>query len=314
MINDIAAAIGGRVIHGKPEGVTVSGYSTDSRSISAGELYFALRGPIFDGHDFVGAALNIGAAAIVSKPPVAPPKGRIVIHVKDTLVALQALARYVRRRVGLKVVGITGSNGKTTTKEMAASVLSTKLRVHKNTGNLNNHIGLPQSMLRLDPQDEVSVLEMGASRRGDIRELCEIALPDVGVITNIGQAHLEGFGGLEGVRTGKLEMLDFAPVAVLNADDKLMMDGARGYKGRVIRFGIDADDADVTARDITLGDSGAAFTLVTDEGSAPVRLGVTGRFNVLNALAASGVGVAFGLTASGIAHALNGFQAVPMRF
>ncbi len=312
-IKEIAAAIGGRIIHGRADG-PVNGYSTDSRTIAPGELYFALRGPRFDGHDFVAAALHIGAGAVVSVPPVAPPAGRAVILVPDTLRALQTLARHMRRKLGMKVVGITGSNGKTTTKEMTAAILSSRMRVHKNAGNLNNQIGLPQSMLKLEPADEVSVLEMGASAIGEIRGLCEIALPDVGVITNIGQAHLQGFGGIDGVRAGKLELLDFVPVAVLNADDAFLIEGARSYKGRAIGFGIEAQNADVCARDIELKDTGASFTLITAGGSAAVRLGVTGRFNVLNALAAAGVGVAFGLSAAEIGRSLEGFQAVPMRF
>lgn len=298
-------------MHGKGE-TAIRGYSTDSRTIRQGELYFALKGARFDGHDFLGEVLNVASGAVVSVPPVAPPSGKWVIHVNDTLVALQSLARHMRNRLGVKVVGITGSNGKTTAKEMTAAVLSSALKVHKNAGNLNNQIGLPQSLLKLERADEVSVLEMGASHKGDIRQLCEIALPNIGVITNIGQAHLEGFGGLAGVRGGKLELLEFVSTAILNADDKYMLQGAMAYKGRVIRYGIDGGE--VTARDIDLSGSGASFTLVMAGGEARVNLGVTGRFNVLNALAASAVGLAFGLDAQKVSLALEGFRAVPMRF
>ncbi|GAB4387581.1 MAG: UDP-N-acetylmuramoyl-tripeptide--D-alanyl-D-alanine ligase [Thermodesulfovibrionales bacterium] len=309
-VKDIVEATGGRLLHGELDGV--EGISIDSRSIGEGELFVAIKGARFDGHDFLGEALRKGVGAIVSIPPAEPPRGKAIIHVPSTIKALQDIARYLRVRSGVSVVGITGTNGKTTTKEMAAAVLGKKFRVLKNTGNLNNQIGLPLSLLALSEKHEVAVLEMGASAPGDIRELSAVAMPECAVLTNVGPAHMEGFSSIEAVRRTKLEILEFARTAVINGDDAFLAEGMEGYGGRVIRYGL-GPDAEVRASDIRLGDRDAGFTLAMAGESVAVNLKVTGRFNVYNALAAAAVGMLYGVEAGAAREALEGMEAVPMR-
>jgi UDP-N-acetylmuramoyl-tripeptide--D-alanyl-D-alanine ligase len=310
-IYDILEATGGKLLFGNSNGIR--GISIDSRTIKEGELFVALKGARFDGHDFLGEALNRGGGAIVSVPPAAPPRGKAIIHVASTLKALQDIAKYLRTKRGIPVVGITGSNGKSTTKEMAASVLGTKYNVLKNTGNLNNQVGLPLSLLSLTEAHGVAVLEMGASAPGDIRELCEIAQPDYGVLTNIAPAHMEGFRSLEAVRATKLEMLDFVSTLAVNADDAFLMEGAGPFKGRLIKYGT-GESNDVHAADVELGERGSAFTLNINGSASRVTLGVAGKINIMNALGAAAVGMAFGLDIQGISSGLEGFEGIPMRF
>ncbi|MEK7741513.1 MAG: UDP-N-acetylmuramoyl-tripeptide--D-alanyl-D-alanine ligase, partial [Nitrospirota bacterium] len=289
------------------------GVSIDSRTIGDGEIFVALRGVRFDGHDFIYKALERGSGALVNFPPAEHLKGKAIIYVKNTLSALQDIARYVRMRSNIPVIGITGTNGKTTTKELIASILSTKHRVHKNTGNLNNQIGLPLSLIKLRPDDEAIVLEMGASSPGDIRELCRIAAPDYGVVTNIGPGHLEGFGSLETVRDTKLELLDTVKKVVVSADDAFLMQGVSGYQGEVITFGIE-NKADVFAKDIRMKDRGSDFLLCFGEGNCvEVNLNIPGAFNIYNALAAAAVGQVFNIDLRDIKTGLESFKGVPMR-
>lgn len=312
-VHEMLEATGGKLILGDPGG-SADGLSIDSRTIGEGEFFVAIKGARFDGHDFLAEALQSGAGAVVSIPPVEPARGKTVIHVNNTLKALQDIARHRRRRVGIPVIAITGSNGKTTTKELIASILGTKHRVLKNIGNLNNQVGLPLSLVRLGADDEAAVLEMGASVRGDIAELCSIAEPDYGVITNIGYVHLEGFGNIEGVRETKLEILQFVKAAAVNADDRFMMNGLGGFGGDVVTFGVE-NPADVTATDISLSERGSRFTLrVPGGGSIRVRLNIPGMFNIYNALAASAAGRFMGVGLTETAAALEGFTGVPMRY
>lgn len=316
-LKEIVNVTGGRLIHGRLNGLNgnsngLKGISIDTRSMKEGELYVALKGARFDGHDFVQDALNKGYGAIVSLPPAVPPMGKVVIHVDNTLAALHAIARHVRTKLGIPVVGITGSNGKTTTKEMAASVLGVKYNVLKNTGNLNNQIGLPLSIMSLSAENEVAVLEMGASAPGDIAELCGIAHPDYGVLTNVGPAHIEGFKDMETIRKTKLEMLQSIEHLIVNADDSYLMEGVAEYDGNITRYGLD-ETHDVYAVGIRLGDRDSSFTLRMDGGEAEVNLKVTGMFNVHNALAAAAVGRAFGLGIDEAAKGLEWFEGVPMR-
>lgn len=307
---DIIEATGGRLLFGDPNGI--KGVSIDSRNIGEGEMFIALSGARFDGHDFVAEALKRGCGAIVSVPPAEPPTGKVIIHVGNTLRALQDMARHLRRKSGIPVVGITGTNGKTTTKEMTASVLSARMKVLKNTGNLNNQIGMPLSLLKLAEGDGVAVLEMGASAPGDIRDLCAIAEPDYGVITNIGLAHIEGMKNIETVRRTKLEMLGFVKAAVLNADDAFLMGGVEGFKGELLRYGL-RDTNDVWASDMDYGERDIGFTLNLRGEKVGVRLKVAGLFNVHNALAAASVGMLMGMTATEIKAGLERVEAVPMR-
>ena len=187
---------------------SATGVCTDTRLLKAGDLFFALKGPNFDGNRFAERALEMGASAVVVDDTALAGK-RGMILVEDTLLALQRLANAYRKSLTIPVVALTGSNGKTTTKELLASALATEYRVSYTQGNLNNHIGVPLTLLRIPSNAEIAVVEMGANRVGDIEELCQIAEPSHGIITNIGRAHLEGFGGIEGVRIGKGQMFDW---------------------------------------------------------------------------------------------------------
>lgn len=206
---------------------TSKGVQTDSRKVACGEMFFALKGDNFDGNRYAAAALDAGAVvAVVDDASVADDERYVVVD--DVLMALQALARHHRRRLSAKVLAITGTNGKTTTKELTSAVLASRFRVCYTKGNLNNHIGVPLTLLSIPADTEVAVVEMGASAQGEIALLASIAEPDCGLVTNIGRAHLEGFGGVEGIRKGKGELYDFLAahdgVAIYRADDSVLSD------------------------------------------------------------------------------------------
>jgi UDP-N-acetylmuramoyl-tripeptide--D-alanyl-D-alanine ligase len=299
--------------HGAKAG-EATGYSIDTRTLAPGDLFFAIRGERFDAHDFVAAALDKGACAAVVASTRARdllPEGHAhpLLLVPDPLIALQTLAAAVRRHWGKRVVAVTGSAGKTTTKEAIATVLAAQFRVLKSKGNLNNHFGLPLQLLKLSQEDEVAVIEMGMSGAGEIAALCHIASPDWGVVTNVGNAHAEGFhDGIAGVARAKYELVaglsshsrDRA-VAFLNADDAYVSQFGRDFPGRAIYYAtkhVAAAVADVRAEEIEeLGPAGSRFRVVTaDAESATVRLALLGRHNVANALAAIAVGLQAGIS------------------
>ena len=310
-IEDIVQATGGTVLCGKAE--KFSGLSIDSRSIREGELFVALKGERFDGHDFLAAALTNGAGALVQVPPAELPAEKTLILVKDTLIALQALARYLRSGMNLAVIGVTGTNGKTTTKELISSVFGQRHKVLKTTGNLNNHIGLPLCITRMDGDEDIMVLEMGSNHRGEIKQLCEIALPDFCIVTNVGPAHIEGFGSLEAIRDTDLEILGYAKTASVNADDAFLLEGTKNYGGRLITYGM-KNTADVYAKEIMLGTRGSGFKLCfSDKRMIAVNLQLSGRVNVYNALAAASVANALGVGLEDIKYGLESFGGVPMR-
>lgn len=305
------------------------GVSIDSRTISGKEVFFALRGERFDGHDFLDSALSKGNGAVIDSKPSTIPKGKAVIYVRDTLKALQDVAHFLRMRRNIPVVAITGSNGKTTTKEMTYRILSKRFNVLKNEGNLNNHIGLPLSITRLAPSDEVVVLELGMSGSGEIMRLCEIAVPTHGVITNIGVAHIGKLGSLASIRSAKLEILQGLAVAVLNADDSFLMEGVKGFDGKIITFSINPvrkpmlgflsngvnNDFHVIGKDMYATERGINFRLELSNGeSAEITLSTHGLFNVYNALAASAVCISLGITLDEIKNALKSYNGMPMRF
>jgi UDP-N-acetylmuramoyl-tripeptide--D-alanyl-D-alanine ligase len=293
--------------------VEATGYSIDTRTLAPGDLFFAIRGERFDAHDFVAQALEKGAcAAVVSAAKVRDllPEGHAhpLLLVEDPLTALQTVAAAVRRQWGKRVVAVTGSAGKTTTKEAIAAVLAVQFRVLKSKGNLNNHFGLPLQLLKLAPEDEVAVVEMGMSAAGEIAALCQIAAPDWGVVTNVGNAHAEGFAdGIAGVARAKYELVaGLSPaareraVAFLNADDAYVSQFGRDFPGRAVYYGAksaSAAVADVHAEEIEeLGPAGSRFRVVAaDDGAATVHLALLGRHNVLNALAAIAVGLQAGI-------------------
>ena len=303
-LSDIAAAVDARL---RGPDATVTSVSTDSRTIEVGGLFVALRGERSDGHAFVADALARGAAgALVERDEVSGP----VIEVSDTGRALLALAADERRRMtSITVVGITGANGKTSTKDLAAAVLGTRFRTHASLASFNNEIGLPLTLLGADPTTELVVAELGARREGDVAALCAIARPDVVVVTNVGVAHLEIFGSWEAiVRAGAepLEALGPDGVAVLNADDLVVRGYAAASGARVVTFGVESD-ADVRGSDVELADDGrASFVLQARGEGERVELGVPGEHMVSNALAAAACGIELGLSAAECAAALKG--------
>jgi UDP-N-acetylmuramoyl-tripeptide--D-alanyl-D-alanine ligase len=312
-IEDIITATGGDVIARAKD--SFAGISIDSRTVREGELFIALKGSRFDGHAFLYEALKRGSGAIVDTGKAKYVTDKTIIAVQDTLKALQDIGRHMRISIDIPVVGITGSNGKTTTKELISSILETQHKILKNTGNLNNHIGLPLSLTRISHDDEIIVLEMGASGPGEIRVLCNIAGPDYGVITNIGYAHLEGFKDIETVRKTKLELLDSVKAAVVNADDLFLMEGVNdsGFRGRIVRYGI-KNPAEVFADTIQLHEKGSKFTLHLPEGkSIEVNPKISGMFNIYNILAAASVGHLFNIEPERIQNAIDSFAGVPMR-
>lgn len=303
---EIARVAGGRIAAGDPD-LAFEAYGIDSRAAAPGELFFALSGRR-DGHEFVGAAAAAGAAgAVVSRDVPLPRSGFGLVRVEDTTAALQALGREALRRRPVRVVGITGSAGKTTTKEFAAEVLSSRLRVLKSAGNLNNHLGLPLSLLRLEDGHEAAVLEMGMSAPGEIAALTRLAPPDVAVITNIHPVHLEFFAGLREIALAKKEILDGAgplAAAVLNGDDPLVLEISAGRPGRRILFGTTAE-CEVRALDVRAADGGRRrFVLVYGDERSEVELPFVNSANLMNALAAAAVGRAFDLPLADVAAAL----------
>ena len=290
-----------------------TGLSIDSRTIKEGELFVALKGGNFDGHDFLGEALKRGGGAVVAVSPAGPAEGKTLIRVKNTLTALQKIARHIRSRMDVPVVGITGTNGKTTTKELLASILGESGKVLKTQGNMNNHIGLPLSIANMRGDETAMVLEMGSNAEGDIRLLCEIARPALAVVTNVGPAHLEGFGSLETVRATDLEILDYATSVSANADDLFLMEGLKKFGGTLVTYGIEKS-ADMSAEDILLEEKAACFTLRFKDGRRiGVRLGIPGRVNIYNALAAASAADVLGIGSGQIKSGLESFTGVPMR-
>ena len=294
-----------------------SGVSSDTRALAAGELFVALRGERFDGNEFVRAALAAGAAgALVSREqPLALPQ----IVVPDTLAALQRAAHLWREALRIPVVGVAGSNGKTTTKEMTAAILSRAGGCLATRGNLNNHIGVPLTLLRLEESHRFAVIEMGANRAGEVAGLLRIARPTVGLITNAGAEHLEGFGSLMGVARAEGEMVEgLAPeaTAVLNADDAFLGLWRGMSPARVVTFGL-AAGADFRATDIesSLTPQGflTRFQLACPQGRAAVELHIGGQHNVSNALAAAAAAAAAGASLGHIAAGLASVRPVAGR-
>ncbi len=311
-IEDIIKATNGKVIQREVD--SFIGISIDSRTIKEGELFIALKGIRFDGHDFIKEALSRGSGALISTNLQKPIEGKTIIYVHDTLKALQDIAHFIRVRKDIPVIAITGSNGKTTTKELIYTILSNKYRVLKNRGNLNNHIGLPLSLVDLKEEDEIAVLEMGASRPGDIKELCEIARPKYGVLTNIGKAHLEGFKDLKTIRKTKLELLEFVDVAVVNADDSFLLEGIfeSGFKGKLVKYGIEVD-SEVSAKDIRLLKNGSIFTLHIEKEAIEINPKISGIFNIYNILAAVSISHILNIDLQSIKSAVESFGGVPTR-
>src|SRR5258708_1895720 len=285
----------------------ISGWSVDTRTLAAGDLYFALRGPSHDGHDYVEQAIQKGAAGVVVDHPIEGVRNAMVVP--DTLRALQSMARSARAHWGGQVIGVTGSAGKTTTKDAIADLLSVEMKVGKTIGNLNNHVGTPLSILRLPDDCQVAVLEMGMNHAGEIRALAEIAQPNVGVVTNVGYAHTEYFDdGIEGVALAKRELIDALPAdgtAVLNADDPRVA----GFEApRTVTFGF-SEGADVRAEKLELAPDGSRFEVSGVQFEVPL----AGRHGVMNALAAIAVAGVYGLPPQRLTGAARSLRTGKMR-
>ena len=306
-LRDVAGAIGSEAPPGE---ALISGWSVDSRTIGAGDLFFALRGPNHDGHRFVREALEKGAAAAVVDQPVEAP-GKL-LRVADTLEALQSAALRARRQWRGEVVAVTGSAGKTTAKEVIARMLETEMTVGKSIGNLNNHIGVPLSILRLPSEARVAVVEIGMNHAGEIRRLARVARPTVGVVTNAGYAHMEFFGSLEEVALAKRELIESLPeggTAVLNADDPQVIRFRDAHRGPVITFGLSAD-ADVRAEDVAYRPDGVRFRC---GGSTWFESPLLGRHGVLNLLTGLAVARVFGIAPERLREAARSTAAGKMR-
>jgi UDP-N-acetylmuramoyl-tripeptide--D-alanyl-D-alanine ligase len=296
------------------------GYAIDSRTIGAGELFFAVRGERLDGHEYVQAALANGAvAAVVSNGWVVPSEvdERRLLQVADgedcVLRSLQQLAHAVRRQWGGRVIGVTGSAGKTTTKDAVAQVLGARFKVLKSAGNLNNGFGLPLQLLKLEPEHEIAVIEMGMNHAGEIAALAKIAEPDWGVVSNVAPVHLEFFPeGIEGIARAKYELIAALPedgIAVLNMDDSFVASFGRGMGPRAIFYGMTAG-AEVRAVHVAeLGAEGLVFTVEAHGERASVQLRMLGRHNVANALAAIAVGLRSGIGLGECAAAVSELRA-----
>jgi UDP-N-acetylmuramoyl-tripeptide--D-alanyl-D-alanine ligase len=322
----VAEATGGTLVTGDPS-APVGGVAIDSRRVTPGDVFFAIKGPRFDAHDFVPAVLAASAAgAVVSalptgspSPPAAPgvvragEAGRapFIVLVDDTVRALQAFARWVRRESGSAVVAVTGSAGKTTTKDATAAMLATRYTVFRTAGNLNNHIGLPLSLVELRHRPDIAVVELGMNHAGEVRTLVGIAEPDVRVWTNVAEVHTEFFVSLDAVADAKAEILEQSTqgsLLVANADDPLVMARVSAFRGRVLTFGLDSP-ADVSAVDLEeRALDGVVARLRTPAGEVPVHIPLLGRGNVMNTLAATAVAVHFGVPLSDIASVAGRLQ------
>jgi len=321
----VASAVGGAVVAGAVSR-SLGGVSIDTRTLAANDLFIAIRGEQFDGAQFAAAAIDAGAAGVVvprgwttasgakangaagrSAPPAAIGGGpAVVIEVDDTTAALQALARAIRRESGTKVVAITGSAGKTTTKEATSEMLATRYRVIRNRGNLNNHIGLPLSLVELRRRPEIAVVELGMNHAGEISTLVRIAEPEVRVWTNVGDAHVGFFASVDAIADAKAEIFEGArpsDLLVANADDPRIAARMPAFAGRVSTFAIDRG-ADIRAESVVdRGIDGVSARVATPRGAVQLATALVGRGNLSNLLAAVGVAIEFGVPLEDIAAA-----------
>lgn len=312
---EIAKITGGTLTGGD---VRVQSFSTDTRTLEKGALFIALQGERFDGNDYIKQAAASGAAAAVSDLKAGSVKTSIpVIYVRNSRTALLKLATAYREKFSVKVCGVTGSVGKTSTKEMISTVLSVKYNTLKTEGNLNNDVGLPQTLFRMNDKHEAAVLEMGMSDRGEISELSKVARPACAVITNIGYCHIENLKTRENILAAKLEILDGeekdAPLIVNGSDEylgKLTADELDGR--RIVKYGF-SDSLDVYADNIVHREDGEAFSLHYNGNTYEARVPEIGEHHILNAMAAFCVGIEFGLTAEEIIPAFMSYKGTGMR-
>jgi UDP-N-acetylmuramoyl-tripeptide--D-alanyl-D-alanine ligase len=316
-LREFIVPVNGRFISGDPDAV-ITGVSTDTREIKKGELFIALKGDKFDGHKFLTDAVLMGAMGVVVDDEKKVPKDLHagVIIVRDTLAALGDFAGFIRRSHDVRVVAITGSMGKTTTKEMTSCILEEGNETLKNQGNFNNLVGLPLTLLGLTDRHKRAVLEMGMNHFNEIRRLTEISDPDIGIITNVGPVHLEGVGTIQGVAKAKTEMIEkMRPEAkvILYGDDSILMKEANRFRRKLFTFGIGPEN-DVRAEEINISGKGSvSYRLKYKNDSIPVELNVSGMHNVLNSLAAASAAICLNEKFENIARGLINFKGVKGR-
>jgi len=314
-VGDVARVTAGELLTGNASRV-VKGISLDSRHVRPGDLFIALRGERVDGHNFVSEALDRGAAAALIQRQIPLQEKATILKVKDCQRALLDLSAWYRRRFSAVAVGITGSTGKTTTKEMVAAVLGQSFRVHKSKGNYNTEIGIPLTIFALRPEQEIAVLEMGMRGLGQIRHLSQVAAPQIGVITNIGLTHLELLQTTENIARAKGELLEELPAtgtAILNGDDMRLRRLGQNFSGQVLFYGLGEENDFRVLQVRSHGKRGISFTARTPGGVGEMELPLPGRHNAINALAALAVGHCFGMSLSDMARGLKGLQPSTMR-
>ncbi len=320
-VKEVVSAIGGKQISGSPDEL-IGGLSTDSRRMIPGHIFLALKGEFYNGHNFLAEATNAGAAGVIVQSDTTIPQelstnNLAVITASSTLKALGDLALWWRRQWGARVIAITGSNGKSTTKEMAASILSLKANTMKSPGNFNNLIGLPLALLSLEEDHRMAVLEMGMNRRGEIARLTRIAEPDMGLITNVARAHLEGLGDLNGVIKAKgelLKMISKKSTVILNGDDELTSRLASTFPGPIITFGLGKMNQ-VRAGEIKkIGDCAQAFNIYIKGERVNVKIDLPGIHNVFNALGGAAIAFCLSISKELIAQGLGNFRPLKGRF
>jgi UDP-N-acetylmuramoyl-tripeptide--D-alanyl-D-alanine ligase len=302
--------VAGRLGLTTESGGEVTGWSVDSRTLQPGDLFFALRGPNHDGHAYVAEVFRKGAVAVVVDRETEAAPGP-ALRVEDSLRALQTLAAEARQSWGGEVVAVTGSAGKTTTKDIVAAMLAEAMETAKNEGNLNNHVGLPLSLLRIPETARVAVLEMGMNHAGEIRRLAQIARPQVGVVTNVGWAHIENFDSIEGIAAAKRELVESLGVggtAVLNADDERVAAFAQAHSGRSITYG-QSPEAQVRAEDVRYSVDGAGFRV----GETEFETALPGRHGVSNILAGIAVAELYGISPARLVSRVKNLEPGKMR-
>ncbi|HEX3376266.1 MAG TPA: UDP-N-acetylmuramoyl-tripeptide--D-alanyl-D-alanine ligase, partial [Candidatus Acidoferrales bacterium] len=320
-VEEVARALGVTPPGGVAPLARLAGVSINSRTVARDELFIAIHGPRHDGHTYVAEALAAGALACVvaqdRMPQYAEPIRAKLLGVPDTLLALQNLAQSVRTQWGRRVAAVTGSAGKTTTKEILAALLAARFRVLKSEGNLNNEFGLPLQLLRLEETDEAAVVELGMSHTGELKRLAEIARPDVGVVTCVAPVHLEFFASVDEIALAKRELIEGLigreSVSVLNADDARVAGFAKVAPGRIVTYGVN-EPADFRVENIQdRGLAGTEFDFISASGRARLRLPLAGRHNISNALGALAAASVWGIGAAEAGEVFPKLEATGMR-
>ena len=310
----IVNAVNGK-LQGQYKNKIITEICTDTRKISEGCLFIAIKGEKFDGHDFIDEAFEKGSAVVISEKNV-KLSASTVINVESTKTALLMLAAAYRQLFDIPVVGITGSVGKTSTKEMVYAALSAKYKTHKNEGNLNNEIGMPMTVFGLDKSFETAIFEMGMSNFGEISRLSKVAKPTVSIITNIGISHIEKLGSQQGILRAKFEILDGMDensILIINGDDKLLFDKATEIKHRIMTYGIDNIECDVVAKNIKQYENSTLFEIEYQHKKNHAVIPTLGIHNVYNALAAFSAGIQIGMTPTDIVSGLASYKTSGMR-